>query len=451
MIFGKHLWIFFGLAFAILQGFLAAHIELTFDEAYYTLWARWPQLGYYDHPPLVAWLIAATSPFVPTEGGVRLSFWLMGVCLPALVYRIGQRLFDATTGTSAALIFMGMPLIAATPLATPDTPLVFFWTLAILCGVEIYRGHKDFWLGLGLALGLAALAKMTAAFLFLGFGLALMVVPAFRVNMGKQAPWAFLLALLVVSPFLIWNIQHGYATFLKQGARLGVHAFKPAYILEFLCTQSLLLNPLTLVMVGIAIGRRSCTLGAKERWLLATFLPAMVYFFLHALHDRVQGHWLAPLYPTIAVLTAQAMGSLRRFTPGLAVSGLIMTTLLYAHILLAWPHFGPHDPILRVGGWQALAAQTQKIAQEQGATYIVTQGYATTALLTFYGHLPVIAIDEPQRWQFRPDMALKGKGIGFASSSVDRLHKPVMRLQTLTRQVAKTRLEAYDVFLINAP
>jgi 4-amino-4-deoxy-L-arabinose transferase-like glycosyltransferase len=35
----------------------AAAIPLTEDEAYYRLWAQHPQLGYYDHPPMIAWWI----------------------------------------------------------------------------------------------------------------------------------------------------------------------------------------------------------------------------------------------------------------------------------------------------------------------------------------------------------------------------------------------------------
>ena len=80
---------------ALAQGLAAAHVELTFDEAYYALWARWPQAGYLDHPPLVAWIIAASQAlFGGGEFGVRALFWLAGASLPALVVWIGWRLFD---------------------------------------------------------------------------------------------------------------------------------------------------------------------------------------------------------------------------------------------------------------------------------------------------------------------------------------------------------------------
>jgi 4-amino-4-deoxy-L-arabinose transferase-like glycosyltransferase len=31
------------------------------DETYYWLWAQHPSFGYYDHPPMVAWGIAALT------------------------------------------------------------------------------------------------------------------------------------------------------------------------------------------------------------------------------------------------------------------------------------------------------------------------------------------------------------------------------------------------------
>ena len=38
---------------------VAAVTGLSDDEAYYRLWALAPALSYYDHPPMVAWMMAA--------------------------------------------------------------------------------------------------------------------------------------------------------------------------------------------------------------------------------------------------------------------------------------------------------------------------------------------------------------------------------------------------------
>ena len=46
--------ILLGAASALASLCLIGRVELTFDEAYYTLWSRSLSFGYLDHPPMVA-------------------------------------------------------------------------------------------------------------------------------------------------------------------------------------------------------------------------------------------------------------------------------------------------------------------------------------------------------------------------------------------------------------
>ena len=46
---------------------------LLFDEAYYWYYAQQLEWGYFDHPPMVAWIIASSS-YIQGELGVRLLF-----------------------------------------------------------------------------------------------------------------------------------------------------------------------------------------------------------------------------------------------------------------------------------------------------------------------------------------------------------------------------------------
>ena len=95
------------------QALAARRLELTFDEAYYTLWSRSLSFGYLDHPPMVALLIrASTALFGGSELGVRaLSLGLVGA-MPALIAFIAWRLFrSAETAALAALMWIAMPLV----------------------------------------------------------------------------------------------------------------------------------------------------------------------------------------------------------------------------------------------------------------------------------------------------------------------------------------------------
>jgi 4-amino-4-deoxy-L-arabinose transferase-like glycosyltransferase len=445
------------LALAFAQLLMIGRVELTFDEAYYALWARAPQAGYFDHPPLVAWTIWASERlFGDGESGVRGLFWLEAALAPALVGWIGWRLFaEIETAAAAALLYVAAPLAAAAPRATPATPLVFFWTLSLAGLVEVWRGRTAAWGLVGLAAGAAGLAKMTAGFLGAGVALALLATPSLRGQWRKPGPWvAAGLALAVLSPFLIWNAEHGFATFVKQGGRLAAERFAPAYLAEFLGTQALLMNPLTVAVALAAAWRGSGAASEPVRLLAATLLPALLYFAAHALHDRVQGNWPAPLYPALALLAAHALVLARwLWAPKAAAAlGLAVTTAAYLHLAFAAPDMGPADPLARVGGWRDLAARVFAQARERKAGFVLAHGYAATSLLTWYGpgDIEVIEAEEPERWTFRAAPRVEGEGLAFGPPGfAEELARRFLRVEaaaTLQREVGAAGLERYTLF-----
>ena len=142
------------LALLAMQALAARRLELTFDEAYYTLWSRSLSFGYLDHPPMVALLIrASTSLFGGAELGARALSLLVVGAMPALIAFIAWRLFGSGEKAAlAALMWIAMPLVAiGAVFVTPDAPLVVFWTLGLAALVELWRTGEKRWL---IALGL---------------------------------------------------------------------------------------------------------------------------------------------------------------------------------------------------------------------------------------------------------------------------------------------------------
>ena len=306
------------------QALAARRLELTFDEAYYTLWSRWLSFGYLDHPPMVALLIrGSTALFGGSELGVRaLSLGLVGA-MPALIAFIAWRLFrSAETAALAALMWIAMPLVLiGAILVTPDEPLIVFWTLGLVALVELWRTGEARWLiAIGAALGLALQSKFTAAFFVPGVLLALIATPSLRRWLASPALFASLaVALAIFAPFVVWNATHGWATFAKQLGRAPPHGFAPLYIAEFLAAQIGLINPLVFAALVPAVAtipwRAPVSPGSRDearRMLVSTIVPAAVYFLLHSAHDRVEGNWLAPLYPAVAILAADWVAEVRR-------------------------------------------------------------------------------------------------------------------------------------------
>ena len=81
----------------------AGRAGLVPDETYYWLWAQHPAFGYYDHPPMVAWGIAAFTWLSDAAVFVRLPFVLSFAALSWLIYDTGKTLFNETVARRALL------------------------------------------------------------------------------------------------------------------------------------------------------------------------------------------------------------------------------------------------------------------------------------------------------------------------------------------------------------
>jgi 4-amino-4-deoxy-L-arabinose transferase-like glycosyltransferase len=450
--------ILLGVASAAAAFCLIGRVELTFDEAYYTLWSRALALGYLDHPPMVAfWIRASTTLFGGSEFGVRALGAPLFALAPALLGFGAARLFgSARAGAYAAMCWLALPLGAGAALVTPDAPLTLFSLVALVGLIEVYLGRASGWAVVGLSLGLALLSKFTALFLVAGVALALVVVPTLRPQARKPWPYlAGLAAAAIFSPFLAWNATHGWMTFAKQFGRVPASGFRPGYLLEFVAAQLGLANPLLVVAAGA--GTRS----ERRRLLIAYVAPALLYFLVHALHDRVQGNWTAPLYPAFAMLMGEAAANgplwARRTAKAGITLGVVVLAAVYLHVATGWPALGAADPLARIGGWRELTREVDAVAREQDAAFVLARGYAATSLLTYYGDptLPVAQSEDPQRWIFAPPaLNLSTPGLAFGEAGrgygdeLKARFRTVALIGTLSRRQGGAEVGAYELFRV---
>src|ERR1700757_1195396 len=121
---------------------------LTEDEAYYRLWAMRPQLGYYDHPPMVAWWIALGRLIAGDDAlGVRL-FPVLGGSLTTLLLWDAARLAGAggRRAARAAVLLNATLLIGfGAILAVPDAPSTLFWTATLWCLLRARKSGGPLW------------------------------------------------------------------------------------------------------------------------------------------------------------------------------------------------------------------------------------------------------------------------------------------------------------------
>jgi 4-amino-4-deoxy-L-arabinose transferase-like glycosyltransferase len=108
---------------------VAALTPLFPDETYYWEFSRRLATGYFDHPPVIAWLVRlGTMVFGDTPLGVRFGAVVAGgvAALFTAAAAAARRLRGPRGALIAAVVFALMPLSTGLTLATPDAPLLCF-------------------------------------------------------------------------------------------------------------------------------------------------------------------------------------------------------------------------------------------------------------------------------------------------------------------------------------
>jgi len=393
---------------------LAAVTPLTEDEAYYRLWATSLQFGYYDHPPMIAWWIRAGMTLAgDTSLGVRLLPALSSGLTSLLVYDLAQRLGgSAKVGQRAAIWFNATFLIGAGGfLAIPDAASTPFWVLTVWALIRSERGGlARWWLAAGIFAGLAAISKYSALFLAPGVLVWLALRPKGLRLLLTPWPWlAGLIAAAIFATNVEWNATHHWAAFAKQFGRVTPGRLAPQFLVELVVVQVLLLNPPIAWFAGRGLWGWRKRVGGDLALILATSAPFALYLVLHSLHDRVQAHWPAPLYPGLAICAAFAAEAvpatgfqavLKRIAAPL---GLGLSALAMLHAALPITDLKrAGDPSQEVRGWPGFAASVEAARAADHAAWVGTLSYGVAGQLADQSAIKVPVVELIERDRYPP-------------------------------------------------
>ncbi|MDT8406508.1 MAG: glycosyltransferase family 39 protein [Methylococcales bacterium] len=395
-----------GISAALRLGFIAvADLDLIGDEAYYWDWSRRLDFGYYSKPPMVAWIIAAlTSVFGGTTFTVRLPAVLLGTLTGFLLYQTGRRYFNRQTGLIALLLWWATPASAIYQfIMSIDPPLLLFWVMALyFCHAALFEHRASGWFWAGLACGLALLSKPVALVLPLAALLFIALQPACRPS-WRHLLWFVLPMAVLVTPNLLWNASHDWIMFQHASSHFQDENFdlvdRIKTFFGFVGLQTLLWSPVIgfsalVLTVRLLAGWRQ--LDAKQQWLMLVGPLAMLFMTLLALRQKVEGNWPIPFYFGGLLLLAHHL-SLVRVKWALA-TGFSLVLLAYS-LPLTISVLGLTgtrlDPLARLRGWQALAAEVQIVREQKGLTEVYVDAHRYLASeLAFY--LP----DQPKVFRY---------------------------------------------------
>ena len=360
---------------------------LLAQEAYYWNYAAHLDIGYFDHPPLVAWLIAMGQFFLgQTEAGIRLGSFACGLITIAFIYRFALRLVGKASALMAAALVAALPFFfGAGVLATPDASLIAAWSAALYFSHgALVMGNRAAWLGVGAAIGIGLLSKYTMALLGLAvFVFVLLDRRSWRWFLRWEPYAGVVLAIAVFMPVIIWNYQHDWASFLFQTRD---RYNEPSFGLHVLLMNMLLVaTPIPLLAVPLLFMNRwlqqsrpidEPELAKRQNRLFIAcmvFVPMLV-FVLNALRHEPRLNWTAPIWLAMlplagwAILHAdslreQAWGAafLWRKMRSLLLALLVLTAAASYYVVLGLPGLPYSQSLARSIGWDTATRHIQDV------------------------------------------------------------------------------------------
>jgi dolichol-phosphate mannosyltransferase len=359
-------------------------IDLIPEEAYYWNYAQHLDFGYLDHPPLVAWLIRlGTLAFGHSEFAVRIGALACWLVAAGFAYGLARAAYGRAAGLAALLLLSVLPYFFAVGLVmTPDAPLVAAWSGALFfLARALLFGRARAWWGAGACLGIGLLSKYSIGLLGVAALCFVLGDPPSRRWLRRPEPYAAAaLAALLFSPVIVWNAEHGWASFAFQSARRL--AKTPELGLPWLvASAALLLTPLGLGAALVALlgrGERAGIDTDARRFrrfaLVFTGVPLAVLAAFSLRHE-VRTNWTGPVW--LAALPEMARGlavQASAATPQLGAiartwaATLLALLLLYGAVLqyltLGLPGVGFLAELRLPVGWRELGAEVDAIAGE---------------------------------------------------------------------------------------
>jgi Dolichyl-phosphate-mannose-protein mannosyltransferase len=423
------------LALTFLAGFFVARLLFAFgfglgiDESYTLAISRRLSLSYFDHPPLHVWLAHFAALALGENVAARIPFIALFSATSWIFYRLCCGLFGPRAALIALFALNVTPFFFASAGSwiVPDGPLLFGLAIAALAAARLFFQDSvdkalawPLWLSIGVGLGLAGLSKYSAVLTAGGLGAFMVLSPQQRHWLRHPAPYvAAFVALVLVTPVLLWNAENHWASFAFQGGR-GVPngVLRPTQSLTMILGEVAFLSPWIFAPLVAGI------VAAFPRWrderrlfLLCLSLPAIVLFSLTPLWGgRGQPHWTMPgwffAFPLMGAWVEEFGVSRRALRCAAFVSSALLAVIASVAVVqvsTGWPlaifaarsHLT--DPTLEAFDWQDLA--NAPIFDEPPRFVISTKwSDAGKIALALGPHVPVFVLsNDPRGWAFQDE------------------------------------------------
>jgi len=375
---------------ALIRLTLAPFVGLGVDEAHYVLYALHLDLSYFDHPPLVGWVeYIFTSLFGVNEFGARVAAVIIGfvtsLFIYKLIYEINQKSsesFVAVLALHASFLFNALFLMLM-----PDT-LLFLLLLPIIFTVIQLEKTNSFgmWILLGLLLGLAGLSKYTAVLFVLPILLYFLIKKRYELFFTPKIIPSIFIALLLISPVLLWNIQNDWISFSYQSSHVvGAKQINWGGFLSSIAAQFGAYNPFLFPLAFYGLYRATKSKN-DSLFLSALFGWVMIGFFTYAsLYKTALPHWSALFYMLFIPIGTFYLIGFKKYLKFAIGFGLLLSSLAYAELGFKFIPLPDYQSLHRdIYGWDTIMQRANGTIQENPNAAIAVTNWTLASRALFY-------------------------------------------------------------------
>ena len=328
--------IFFGI-WILLGLFQARLTELQDDEAYYWVFSKYPDWGYFDHPPLIAILVKAGYAIFPNEFGVRFFPFILHI-LTLFILRILLRdqprmVFQFVLLSIAVLQLTGF-------FAVPDTPLIFATAVFFLCYKRfLEKNHPVTTVLLGFSAALLLYSKYHGGLVVL-----FTLLSHLRLLVNYRIYIAGLVALLLFTPHLIWQMDHNWVSFRYHLLESNVNPYKISHTLDYVLGQLLAAGPVAgFILIPAAFLFRAR--DKMDRALKFTLTGIYVFFLLSSFRGKVEMNWTAPVLVPLVILSCKFIATREKWLQALRFTLPVSILVVLMARIITVADLVPNDSI----------------------------------------------------------------------------------------------------------
>ncbi len=320
---------------------LSISIPITGDEAYFVVWAKNLDFGYYDHPPMIGWILHFLLYIGDQTFLLRLPAVLSTIFIGFCIYWL-LKPYDKTKAYLLAILFLVSPINILNIIITNDTPALIFSFLSVFFLFYALKKNKLYMYFLsGICLGCSFLSKYFAVLLGVSF-----LTYFIFTEKKKEKLIGFLILYVSLIPFVVlnfyWNYTHGWTNLLFNfyHRNRGVSfSFSFSNISSFFIMQLYLFTP---PIVYYLYKERSQFVvhfrNKKFHIFLFVFFIPMSLFAVLSTQRSVGLHWVISFYPFLYILLYMVLNEDQVLK---SIKGMIIFSIVHLLIIviaLSLPH-----------------------------------------------------------------------------------------------------------------